>query len=163
MNHAIMLISCIWNYFHLTLNNFITIISGVVYLFAKAFLVWKDPKYLQACLKCGEITWQRGLLKKGAGICHGIAGSGYVFLLLYRLTADEKHYHRALKFAEFMQTEEFQVELEKILSKPRGQEISIFRPAFILKMLPLKMKENKLYCMITFVFKSYRLGLRHHI
>jgi len=82
--------------------------EGIVYLFAKAFLVWKDPKYLQACLLCGELTWQKGLLKKGPGICHGIAGSGYVFLLLYRLTSDEKHLHRALKFAEFMQSQEFQ-------------------------------------------------------
>ena len=42
------------------------------------------------------------------GICHGVAGSGYVFLLLYRMTSDEKHLHRALKFAEFMQTKQFQ-------------------------------------------------------
>ena len=81
--------------------------SGVVYLFARAFRLWKDPKYLSACLLCGELTWQRGLLKKGPGICHGVAGSGYVFLLLYRLTSDEKHLHRALQFAQFMQTEEF--------------------------------------------------------
>ncbi len=81
---------------------------GVVYLFARAYLVWKDPRYLDACLRCGELTWQKGLLRKGPGICHGVAGSGYVFLLLYRLTSDEKHLHRALRFAEFMQTEEFQ-------------------------------------------------------
>ena len=37
-----------------------------------------------------------------------MAGSGYVFLLLYRMTSDEKHLHRALKFGEFMQTREFQ-------------------------------------------------------
>ena len=41
------------------------------------------------------------------GICHGVAGSGYVFLLLYRMTADEKHLHRAIRFAEFIETEEF--------------------------------------------------------
>ncbi len=82
--------------------------SGVVYLFAKAFLRWKDDKYLQACLKCGELAWQKGLLKKGPGICHGVAGSGYVFLLLYRLTSDERHLYRALKFAEFLFTEEFE-------------------------------------------------------
>ncbi len=83
--------------------------AGVVYLLAKAYLVWKDEKYLQACLKCGELTWEKGLLKKGPGICHGVAGSGYVFLLLYRLTSDDKHLHRALKFAEFMFTEEFKL------------------------------------------------------
>ncbi len=82
--------------------------TGIVYLFAKAFILWNDDKYLQACLRCGELTWQKGLLKKGPGICHGVAGSGYVFLLLYRLTSDERHFHRALKFAEFIFMQEFQ-------------------------------------------------------
>ena len=86
---------------------------GVIYLYAKAFLYWKDEKYLKACLRCGELTWQKGLLRKGPGICHGIAGSGYVFLLLYRLTSDEQHLHRALKYAEFMLTEEFRIGARK--------------------------------------------------
>ncbi|XP_062608845.1 lanC-like protein 3 isoform X1 [Saccostrea cucullata] len=81
---------------------------GVVYLFARAFKVWGDQRYLDACLRCGEVTWTKGLLKKGPGICHGVAGSGYVFLLLYRLTGDFKHLHRAQQFAEFLFTEEFQ-------------------------------------------------------
>lgn len=41
------------------------------------------------------------------GICHGIAGNAYVFLLLYRLTGKEKFLWRALKFAEFLETAEF--------------------------------------------------------
>lgn len=40
------------------------------------------------------------------GICHGVAGNGYVFLLLYRLTKDKKHLNRALKFGEFIFTDE---------------------------------------------------------
>lgn len=60
-------------------------------------------------MKCGEAAWERGLLKKGPGICHGVAGSAYVFLTLYRLTgyADEKHLHRAMHFSEFMDSHEF--------------------------------------------------------
>ncbi|XP_061193609.1 lanC-like protein 3 isoform X1 [Saccostrea echinata] len=81
---------------------------GVVYLFARAYKVWGDQRYLDACLRCGEVTWTKGLLKKGPGICHGVAGSGYVFLLLYRLTGDYKHLHRAQQFAEFLFTDEFQ-------------------------------------------------------
>jgi hypothetical protein len=34
-------------------------------------------------------------------------GNGYVFLILYRLTNDEKHLHRAVQFAKFLTTEEF--------------------------------------------------------
>lgn len=77
---------------------------GIVYLFARAYKVWQDDKYLQACLRCGELTWEKGLLRKGPGICHGVAGNGYVFLLLYRLTNDQKHLHRAVQFAEFLFT-----------------------------------------------------------
>ncbi|CAL1300919.1 unnamed protein product [Larinioides sclopetarius] len=80
---------------------------GIVYLMAKAYLRWKEEKYLRSCLACGEVVWNKGLLKKGPGICHGVAGSGYVFLLLYRLTDHHKHLHRALQFADFLTSEEF--------------------------------------------------------
>ena len=80
---------------------------GVVWLCAKAYLVWKDEKYLRACKLCSDQVWQTGLLRKGPGICHGIAGNGYVHLLLYRLTNDDKYLYRALKFAEFLENQEF--------------------------------------------------------
>lgn len=37
-----------------------------------------------------------------------ISGSGYVFLLLYRLTKEDEYLYQAQKFSEFMQTKEFQ-------------------------------------------------------
>lgn len=58
--------------------------GGVVHLLAKAYLHWRDERYLQACKQCSDLIWQFGLLRKGPGICHGIAGSGYAHLLLYR-------------------------------------------------------------------------------
>lgn len=79
----------------------------MVYLFVKAFLVWKEEKYLEAAIRCGDCVWLRGLLKKGPGICHGVAGSGFVFLVLFRLTNDQKYLYRATKFAEFLNTREF--------------------------------------------------------
>jgi hypothetical protein len=42
-----------------------------------------------------------------AGICHGVTGSGYVFLLLYRLTGDQKYLHHAHAFADFIFSPEF--------------------------------------------------------
>ncbi|KAJ7405500.1 hypothetical protein WISP_139394 [Willisornis vidua] len=72
---------------------------GIAYLFAKAYLVSKKPQYLDTCIRCGELTWQKGLLKKGPGICHGVAGSAYVFLLLYRLTGNSKYIYRAQRLA----------------------------------------------------------------
>jgi len=95
--------------------------SGNVYLFTKAYIVWKEEKYLQAVLRIGELVWKKGLLKKGPGICHGIAGNGYVFLLLYHLTSDEKQLNRARQFAAFMQTEEF-----KAISRVPDAPYSLF-------------------------------------
>lgn len=69
--------------------------AGVAYLFAKAYLTNKKPQYLDTCIRSGEVVWQKGLLKKGPGICHGVAGSAYVFLLLYRLTGNSKYIYRA--------------------------------------------------------------------
>lgn len=70
-------------------------LTGVAYLFAKAYLINKKPQYLDTCIRSGELVWQKGLLKKGPGICHGVAGSAYVFLLLYRLTGNSKYIYRA--------------------------------------------------------------------
>ncbi|XP_021118240.1 lanC-like protein 3 isoform X3 [Heterocephalus glaber] len=96
---------------------------GIAYLFAKAYLVSKKPQYLDTCIRCGELTWQKGLLKKGPGICHGVAGSAYVFLLLYRLTGNSKYIYRAQRFAQFLFTEEFKAGsrvLESIYSLYEG-------------------------------------------
>uniref|UniRef100_A0A3B4GRS0 LanC-like protein 3 n=1 Tax=Pundamilia nyererei TaxID=303518 RepID=A0A3B4GRS0_9CICH len=68
---------------------------------------FRKPQYLDKCIRSGELVWQKGLLKKGPGICHGVAGSAYVFLLLYRLTGNSKYIYRAQRFAEFLFTEEF--------------------------------------------------------
>ena len=57
--------------------------------------------------KAGDLCWERGLLRKGPGICHGVAGSGYVFLLLYRLTGDRQQLARAQCCAHFLFTEVF--------------------------------------------------------
>lgn len=80
---------------------------GTIYVMAKAYLIYKDQKFHDACIKAGEVVWRKGLLRKGPGICHGVGGNGYVFLLLHRLTGDEKYLHRAKMFADFMNTDEF--------------------------------------------------------
>lgn len=80
---------------------------GVIYVLAKAYLLFNDPRYLEACVKCGELVWKKGLLTKGPGLCHGIAGNGYVFLILYRLTLDEKYLYRAGRFADFLTSDTF--------------------------------------------------------
>ncbi len=56
-----------------------------------------NSSYMQLALSAGDVVWERGLLTKSYGLCHGTAGNGYVFLDLYRVTNDLKWLHRAIK------------------------------------------------------------------
>uniref|UniRef100_A0ABM5FY65 LanC-like protein 3 n=1 Tax=Pogona vitticeps TaxID=103695 RepID=A0ABM5FY65_9SAUR len=118
---------------------------GIAYMFAKAYLVSKKPQYLDSCIRCGELTWEKGLLKKGPGICHGVAGSAYVFLLLYRLTGNSKYMYRAQRFAEFLFTEEFKAgsrALESIYSLFEGFSGTV---CFLVDLLQPNQAEFPLY------------------
>lgn len=82
--------------------------AGVIYMYARAYLVsGKKESYLQVCCHMAEVVWEQGLLYKGPGICHGVSGSGFVHLLMYRLTGDDKYFQRAKKFSDFMFTDQF--------------------------------------------------------
>ncbi|XP_055639710.1 lanC-like protein 3 homolog [Toxorhynchites rutilus septentrionalis] len=81
--------------------------SGAIYMLAKAYLVFKEEKYLAGCRKCAESIWREGLLRKGPGICHGISGNGYAFLLMFRLTGENVYLYRAGKFMEFLDSDIF--------------------------------------------------------
>jgi hypothetical protein len=100
-----------------------------VFLWCKAYQQLGDATYLRAAERSGEAVWEQGLLKKGpgghgladlcqwlalacphidnvlepgSGACHGISGSSYALIALYRTTGEESWLHRAVKFAEFM-------------------------------------------------------------
>lgn len=74
---------------------------GFLYLFSLAYKVFKDPNYLQLALKAGDVIWQRGLVRKGYSLCHGVSGNAYCFLELFQTTQDVKHLYRAARFAEW--------------------------------------------------------------
>lgn len=67
--------------------------------------VFKEEKYLRDAVECSDVIWQRGLLRKGYGICHGTAGNGYSFLSLYHLTQDKKYLYRACKVRTALSTQ----------------------------------------------------------
>ncbi len=88
---------------------------GAVYLFTQAekvLITSKDQKgrYLAVAERAGEAIWQRGLLKKGPGACHGVSGNAFALLKLYKETKEDKWLHRAVQFAEFMDSKEFLTE-----------------------------------------------------
>lgn len=86
---------------------------GVVYTLYHAHKVLGQDKTILRSLDraLGDI-WERGILKKGFGLCHGIAGSGYAFLMMYRYTGAEEHLFRAHKMAEAVRSEEIRKEVE---------------------------------------------------
>lgn len=47
----------------------------------------------------GELVWQAGPLRKGAGLCHGTAGNGCAFLALHARTGEQRWLDRARAFA----------------------------------------------------------------
>eukprot|EP00922_Rhytidocystis_sp_ex-Travisia-forbesii_P045858 GHVS01068402.1.p2 GENE.GHVS01068402.1~~GHVS01068402.1.p2 ORF type:complete len:441 (+),score=73.03 GHVS01068402.1:1087-2409(+) len=60
-----------------------------------------DGYYLRAAERCGTKIWKDGLLTKGLGLCHGIAGNGLCLLLLHRDTQQPHWLQKAQRFAWF--------------------------------------------------------------
>ena len=59
----------------------------------------RDDKTDELLRGAGDLIWQAGPLKKGAGLCHGTAGNGCAFLALHARTGDERWLKRARAFA----------------------------------------------------------------
>lgn len=76
--------------------------TGLVPLLATAQRVLGPrPEWQAAADMAADDVWQRGLLRKGVGLCHGIAGSGYALLSHARATGDAQQLRRAQQFALF--------------------------------------------------------------
>ena len=73
---------------------------GIVSLLYRAYKVLGDKKFLLSMEQSLDCVWKYGILRKGYGLCHGIAGNAYAFLCLYRETRQDEYYYKALKMAE---------------------------------------------------------------
>lgn len=62
---------------------------------------------MNSCRQAAELIWAKGLLRKGPGICHGVAGNGYAFLLMFRLTGEKQFLYKAMRFAQFLKDPQF--------------------------------------------------------
>ena len=61
--------------------------TGHVLLLIKAFEVFREEKYLFKAQEIARmVIFPRGLLRKGVGLCHGIAGNAYALLEIHRAT-----------------------------------------------------------------------------
>ena len=54
---------------------------------------------MRSLLLAGELIWQKGIVRKGNLICHGIIGNGIVLYELYKITQDYKWKIRFFNFA----------------------------------------------------------------
>ncbi|XP_036355837.1 uncharacterized protein LOC118761789 [Octopus sinensis] len=54
-------------------------------------------KYIKAAEEYCDVIWERGILRKGPGLCHGILGNAYAFLSTYKTTCNSLFFYRALK------------------------------------------------------------------
>ncbi|CAD6194524.1 unnamed protein product [Caenorhabditis auriculariae] len=64
--------------------------TGVSLLAMKLYLVDENEEDLQVARRALQCLWTRGVLRKGNGLCHGVSGNGYPFLLMYRLSGCEQ-------------------------------------------------------------------------
>lgn len=67
--------------------------------FVISLAAWPGDELEDLLLAAGETTWAAGPLSKGSNLCHGTAGNGYVFLVLYRRSGDPVWLERARAFA----------------------------------------------------------------
>jgi hypothetical protein len=76
---------------------------GAVSMLCQAAAAYPDGRqaYLDAAADAAKVVSQRGLVKKGFGICHGIGGNGLALLSLHAHTGDEGMRAQATRFALF--------------------------------------------------------------
>ena len=72
---------------------------GSIYTLSLAYQYFKDKSILRSLLLAGELIWQKGIVRKGNLICHGIIGNGIVLYELYKITQDYKWKIRFFNFA----------------------------------------------------------------
>ncbi|XP_045785177.1 lanC-like protein 2 isoform X2 [Maniola jurtina] len=86
---------------------------GFVPLCLLAYQVFKEEKYLETAIQCGDVIWQRGICTKGYSLCHGVSGNAYSFLQLYQATKNPQHLYRACCFMEWCVAERPGTELHR--------------------------------------------------
>ena len=72
---------------------------GAVHLFLLAGELFQNYDYEAVALKCNQCLWENGLLYKGNGICHGMAGTCYPLMKLYKFTKNELYLKEAIGVA----------------------------------------------------------------
>lgn len=80
---------------------------GILPTLVKWYKITKNDTYLQQAHMAHHFIASHGLLKKGYGICHGVAGNAMMFIKLLQVTSHQPQYQAMYeqhlqKFATFM-------------------------------------------------------------
>ena len=71
---------------------------GTVPALIKGHQLFKSPQYLAIAELATEKVWKRGIVWKGANLCHGVCGNTYAFLNMFNYTHNVKYLYYAYQF-----------------------------------------------------------------
>ena len=69
---------------------------GAIHLFLLAEELYPSNKFKETAFLCNKCLWERGLLYKGNGVCHGMSGVIYGLIKLYKFSNDELYLKEAI-------------------------------------------------------------------
>ena len=69
---------------------------GAIHLFLLADEIFPNNNFKQTALLSNKCLWERGLLCKGNGVCHGMSGVVYALIKLYKGTKNELYLKEAI-------------------------------------------------------------------
>ena len=93
--------------------------TGSIPFLLSAYKLFRKDEYFNAALKSGSAVWEKGILRKGNGLCHGITGNAYALHSLYRSTGDEKWKYRCYMLIDASWNPDIQMIIRKYEDKTR--------------------------------------------
>ena len=86
---------------------------GAIHLFLLAEEIYPNNNFKETAILCNKSLWERGLLYKGNGVCHGMSGVTFGLIKLYKETKNELYLKEAIGICKGTFDEEIQALVKK--------------------------------------------------
>ena len=86
---------------------------GAIHLFLLAEEIYPNNNFKETAISCNKSLWERGLLYKGNGVCHGMSGVTFGLIKLYKETKNELYLKEAIGICKGTFDEEIQALVKK--------------------------------------------------
>jgi hypothetical protein len=73
---------------------------GIMLCHVAGILGEDGKQYIDYAKDCGQVVWERGIVKAGTGLARGVAGNAYLFLALWKATGEIEYWKRAVAFMD---------------------------------------------------------------